>query len=293
MTLKKTNQLRAVTDAVEFIESNLEQELSTEVVASHVGFSPYYFHRVFTGVLGESVSEYIRKRRLSEAAHLVRSCDKPLLEIALLYGFESQEVFTRAFKKMFGITPGRYRSLREIAPYPDKFKATTEMLEHLQGGITMQPKIISREGELVVGMGGAFQQGDSTSIGKLWDRFLPRKDDIKCAKQNYALGVCTPSHPQIEVASADHFVYIAAVPVDSTMVVPAGMVACELPAGRYAVFTHKGPISEIGHTLNYIWGTWLPKGEFEHRDAPDFELYDDRFDPDSEESEFDFYIPIK
>jgi AraC family transcriptional regulator len=293
MTVKKTNQLNSVTDAVEFIESNLDQELSTDIVASHVGFSPYYFHRLFAGVLGESVAEYIRKRRLSESAHLVRSTDKTLLEIGLMYGFESQEVFTRAFKKMFGITPGRYRSLREIAPYPDKFKASVEMLEHLQGGLTMQPKIVTRESELVVGMGGAFQQGDSRSIGKLWDRFLPRKHDIKAAKKTYAVGVCTPTHPQIKVDNADQFVYISALPVTSIKALPEGMVSCELAAGRYAVFTHKGPISEIGHTLNYIWGTWLPKGEFEHRDAPDFELYDDRFDPDSAESEFDFYVPIK
>ena len=293
MTLRKTNQLTSVSDAIEFIESHLDQaDLSTDSVASHVGFSPYYFHRLFTGVLGESVSEYIRKRRLSEAAHLVRSSDKTLLEIGLMYGFESQEVFTRAFKKMFGITPGRYRSFREITPYPDKFKATIEMLEHLQGGLTMQPRIITRESEIAVGMGGAFQQGDSNSIGKLWDRFLPRKDDIKAAKK-YAVGICTPSHPQIKVANADQFVYIAGVPVQSPNSIPEGMVACELPAGRYAVFTHKGPISEIGHTLNYIWGTWLPKGEYEHRDAPDFELYDERFDPDSADSEFDFYVPIK
>ncbi len=292
MTLPKTHQFKAISEAIEFIESKLDQLLSTEMVASHVGFSPYYFHRLFTGVLGESVAEYIRKRRLSEAAQLVHSTDKPLLDIALAYGFDSQEVFTRAFKKMFGITPGRYRSLRPMAPYPEKFKATWEMLEHLQGGLTMQPKIVTREKECVIGMGGAFQQGDSQSIGKLWERFQPRMPAIKKSRP-YAVGVCSPSHPQIPINSPDQFAYIAALPVEAITDVPTGMVGTELSAGRYAVFTHKGPITEIMHTLNYIWGTWLPKGEYERREAPDFELYDERFNPTSADSEFDFYVPIK
>ncbi len=292
MSLPKTHQFKAISEAIEFIERNLDQQLSTEMVTSHVGFSPYYFHRLFTGVLGESIAEYIRKRRLSEAAQLVHSTDKPLLDIALEYGFDSQEVFTRAFKKMFGITPGRYRSLRASTPYPEKFKATWEMLEHLQGGLTMQPKIVTRDREFVIGMGGAFQQGDSKAIGQLWERFQPRMPEIK-KNQPYAIGVCSPTHLQIQLSSPDQFAYIAALPVEAIADLPTGMVGAELSAGRYAVFTHKGPISEIMHTLNYIWGTWLPKGEYERREAPDFELYDDRFDPSGKESEFDFYIPIK
>jgi AraC family transcriptional regulator len=292
MVLKHTNKVSSVAEAIEFIENNLDKPLSGESVATHVGFSPYHFHRMFCALLGESVAEYIRKRRLSEASQLLRASDLPILQIATQFGFESQEVFTRAFKKMFGLTPGRYRALREIAPYPDKLKATMEMLEHLQGGITMEPRIVTRDAERVIGMGGAFEQGAHQAIGKLWDRFLPRKEEIDNSRP-YAVGLCTPKHPDIATNAADQFVYIAGVPVADSTPAPKGMVACELTGGRYAVFTHKGPIADISHTLNYIWGTWLAKGEYEHRDAPDFELYDDRFNPDSADSEFDFYIPIK
>jgi AraC family transcriptional regulator len=166
------------------------------------------------------------------------------------------------------------------------------MLEHLQGGMTMQPRIITREAEMVVGMGGSFQQGDSDSIGKLWDSFIPRTEEIAKSKP-YAIGLCTPKHPSIPVADGDHFVYIAGLPVESADGMPPGMVSAELPAGRYAVFTHKGPISAIKSTISYIWGTWLPKSEYAHREAPDFELYDERFSPNSADSEFDFYIPIE
>lgn len=294
METKRELHLKAVSEAIEFIETHLDRSLAGDIVAAQAGFSPYHFHRVFTAMVGESVAEYVRKRRLSEAAQVLRATDKPLIDVAFQFGFESQEVFTRAFKKMFGITPGRYRSLRECAPYPDKVKATLELLEHLQGGITMEPKIVTRDSERVIGMGGSFEQGDSQAIGKLWDRFVPVMNSIVGGKQPYAVGVCTARHEDIPLKQGDQMIYIAGVPVPSTDIAPPpGMVACELTAGRYAVFTHKGPISDIQHTLNYIWGTWLARGEYEHRDAPDFELYDDRFSADSPDSEFDFYIPIK
>ena len=70
------------------------------------------------------------------------------------------------------------------------------------------------------------------------------------------------------------------------------MVTCEIPASRYAVFTHRGLLINLPHTIKYIWGTWVTKGEYQHKNAPDFELYDERFDPHSESSEFDIYVPI-
>lgn len=293
MMNNKTDYFGSVVQAIDYIETKLDEGVTLNDVALHVGFSPYHFHRVFTALVGESVVDYVRRRRLSEAARQVRDTSLPLLEIGLRYGFDSQETFTRAFKKMFAVTPGKYRSFKDSAHYPEKKKFTREMLEHMhiQGGITMQPKIVTREAETVIGMGGTFEPGDSPSISMLWDKFVSRRPEIKSRNSKYDIGVCCPTHSDIPVDSGK-FVYIAASPVDDKADPPAGMVKTVLPAGRYAVFTHKGPISQLKHTLNYIWGTWMPKAEFEKRDAPDFELYDERFDPESLDGEFDLYIPI-
>ncbi|HEY9713937.1 MAG TPA: AraC family transcriptional regulator, partial [Chroococcales cyanobacterium] len=99
--------------AVDYIEDNFSDADLLENVSAHVGLSAYHFHRVFAGMLGESVMEYARKRRLSEAAVQLQGSTRPIIEIAMDSRFDSQESFTRAFKKMFGITPGAYRKSRQ------------------------------------------------------------------------------------------------------------------------------------------------------------------------------------
>ena len=87
--------------------------------------------------------------------------------------------------------------------------------------------------------------------------------------------------------------YMACTEVTTTSDVPSGMVAKTIPAGRYAVFTHVGPLDGLGHTMHYIFGTWASRSRFELRDAPDLEIYDERFKLGQPDSEVDLYIPIK
>ena len=86
---------------------------------------------------------------------------------------------------------------------------------------------------------------------------------------------------------------MAARPVDSLDDIPDGMVGRTVPEGSYAVFTHVGRLDTLGRTMNYIYGSWVPNSGYELRPGPDLELYDDRFDPASETSEMDIYIPVK
>lgn len=95
--------------ALQYIEINLKSELSLETVASSAATSKYHFHRLFQAYTGMTLASYIRKRRLSNAASELLTTDRRILDIALDYEFESQEAFTRAFKKMFHMTPGEYR----------------------------------------------------------------------------------------------------------------------------------------------------------------------------------------
>lgn len=96
--------------ALQFIENNLKNELSIETVANYVATSKYHFHRLFHSYVGTPLATYIRKRRLSNAATELLTTERRILEIALDYQFESQEAFTRAFKKMFQMTPGQYQA---------------------------------------------------------------------------------------------------------------------------------------------------------------------------------------
>lgn len=99
-----------VHNVLQFIEDNLENELNLDIIARHAAASKYHFHRRFHAYTGTTLASYIRKRRLSSAASKLLTTDQRILEIALDYQFESQEAFTRAFKKMFQMPPNRYRT---------------------------------------------------------------------------------------------------------------------------------------------------------------------------------------
>ena len=97
--------------ALAFIESNLSEAIGVEQIATASGLSVFHFCRLFRRVMGETVMSYVRRRRLSEAAVRLRDEDIRLIELALESGFESQQAFHRAFKRLFDMTPGEFRRL--------------------------------------------------------------------------------------------------------------------------------------------------------------------------------------
>jgi len=100
-----------IQETIEYIEKNLHEELSLESTAQHVGFSKFHYHRIFQKEVGVTVSEYIRYRRIANAANLLLYSDEKIIDIALYYRFESQESFTRSFKKYYQLPPGQYRKI--------------------------------------------------------------------------------------------------------------------------------------------------------------------------------------
>jgi AraC-like DNA-binding protein len=97
-----------------YIETHLHEEIGLEEVASEALLSPYHYHRVFRREVGMTVVDYIRNRRMSLASTALRSTDADILDISLACGFESQEAFTRAFRKLYGMPPGRFRKLFDL-----------------------------------------------------------------------------------------------------------------------------------------------------------------------------------
>lgn len=103
------NQDNIISDLINWIEKNLEQPLSIDNVAEKSGYSKWHLQRMFKKVTGQILGTYIRHRRLTHAALALRLTGKPILDIAMQYRFDSQQTFTRSFKKEFNITPATYR----------------------------------------------------------------------------------------------------------------------------------------------------------------------------------------
>ena len=116
------NYYERIQRSIDYIEEQLTGPIRLEQAASEACFSTSHFYRIFHALVGHSVKEYIRKRRLSEAAARLISHEGRIIDLSFDYQFESQEAFTRAFKKLFGMTPGEYRragNLENVLPRLD------------------------------------------------------------------------------------------------------------------------------------------------------------------------------
>jgi AraC family transcriptional regulator len=150
----------------------------------------------------------------------------------------------------------------------------------------MEPKIVAREAFTVVGM-KYHGKNENNEIPQLWDKFGPRAEEIKhIVDPHVAYGVCGNFDD-----SSHEFDYVAGFEVDSTTEIPEGMVSWDVPAGKYAVFTCTLPT--LGETYQHAYHTWLPQSGYQRAPGPEFELYDESFDPEDPSSKMDAYIPLK
>ena len=282
-------QFYCVEDAIGYIESHLTSACTGKSIAQHVYYSRYHFHRVFADMARETVNNYLRKRRLTEAAIALIETDQRVLDIALMYQFESQASFTRSFKQMFGTTPARYRRNGKHLYHIYKDKIDLGALKLLHQGITMEPKIVTKDTFHVAGI-RYYGANEHDEIGAMWKEFDQRRDQIKNADQSVAYGVCFPIANKAE---ENEFEYIAAVAVPDLNSIPDGMVGRTIEKQRYAVFTHEGSLDNLQTTFHWVMNTYFPKSEFKPLMQPDFEYYDYKFkgkhDP---ESKLDLYFPI-
>ncbi len=281
---------RQMQKAINFIEGRLTSPITLEDIADIANFSMFHFHRMFVVVVGIAPMDYIRRRRLSQAAGELTFTSRPISEIARRFQFVSQASFTRAFRRQFGITPGKLRRtcFAFSAFYPIDVKKEIKR----KGVIKMDVKIMEIDAMKVIGMEVVTTQKNN-SIPQLWDKFNQRCREIQnIATDNVCIGVC----PHVNMKDFDEnseFTYIAGMIVRNFDHVPKGMVTMEIPAQKYAVATHKGTLDTLMDTYNYLYTDWLKNSEYELSPSAEIEWYDHRFKFGCEDSELDLYIPIR
>lgn len=137
-----TDCFERIEKAVSFIEANLKQKLTLEMIAEKAYFSKYHFIRIFSKIIGETVGSYLRRRRISESSKQLIYTNRSIFDIALDYQFESQEAYSRSFKKIYHTSPGRYRKLNNNQIAYGRARLTMKRLYHLSSNVTMKPTII-------------------------------------------------------------------------------------------------------------------------------------------------------
>jgi AraC family transcriptional regulator len=150
----------------------------------------------------------------------------------------------------------------------------------------MEPRIAKVEAFTVVGM-RVHGKNENDEIPQMWQAFGARAKEIKhLVNPHVCYGICANMDE-----STGAFDYVVGIEVDNIADLPEGMVSWNVPEGTYAVFTCTLPT--VGETFRHAYHTWLPQSGYQLTGGPDFELYDEHFDPQDPGSKMDVYIPIK
>ncbi|MDC7126262.1 MAG: helix-turn-helix domain-containing protein [Spirochaetales bacterium] len=108
-------------ETIDYIEENITERLELGKISRAVNLSPFYLHRTFSKTTGTTINSYLRRRQLTEAARMLSFSDRPIMDIALLTGYETQQSFSRIFKSMYKHTPNSFRKRRIFYPLQQRF----------------------------------------------------------------------------------------------------------------------------------------------------------------------------
>ncbi len=280
-----------------YIQRHLDEPLDLNELAAIAYFSPFHFHRIFRGLVGESLMDHIRRLRLERAVHRLRTTGRSILDIALEAGYETHESFTRAFRSQFGLAPSSaregvrltgpegHRSGIHYQPRGEipKFKPLT------QGGAAMDVKIVKRQPARVayVRHVGPYQECEEA-----WHKLCAWAGPRGILKPGAVMiGI---SYDDPEVTPPEKIRYDACVTVDGP-VEPEGEVGVQtLKGGDYAMTVHQGPYEKLIETYNRIFGEWAPRSGRVVSSDPCLEVYlndPHRTEPDRLRTEI--YVPLE
>jgi len=203
--------------AMDYIETNLTRDISYYDIAREIGISVPHFYRLFKRLTGDTVGAYILRRRISLAANDLVDNNKSIVSVALEYGFESHDVFTRAFKRVYGMSPSKYRKSSTLVPLK-RLTAISDQSEEDEN--QMKFSLLHTEGFAVAGLECRALQWDSDgAIGKLWSEFLACLEKNKLIQDKVTMyGIC-----EHETCRNGGFTYMAAIGIDSGTDIPPGM----------------------------------------------------------------------
>ncbi|WP_175866963.1 AraC family transcriptional regulator [Burkholderia contaminans] len=276
--------MNPVGQALWFIETKLDRELTLDGISAHCDMTRFGFSRLFSMNTGWPVMRYVRSRRLTRAAHALAQGAPDILQVALDAGYGSHEAFTRAFRDLFGMTPEDVRARRTL----DGLSLMEPLRMKELKIIDVVPSRFETAGKrLIAGMSDRYTFETNEGIPALWQAFIPYIGTLPGQVDDVTYGVCC--NPDADGS----FEYIAGVEVTSRDRLPAPFRWVELEPQRYAVFEHVGHISTLHQTFYSIWNGWLPKSGFKAVDAPEFERYSADYDPVTGAGVLEIWLPVE
>jgi AraC family transcriptional regulator len=270
------------------VERNLFADLDLTVLAAAAGLSAYHFARQFSARYGFPPMAYVRARRLEVAAERLRNMPRAsLIDLALECGFDSQEGFTRAFVKAFGVSPGRYRAgARPLVT--EILTMTAEVLP--RPNIIQAPSPARKPRLRIAGLAEDFDASTVSGIPALWDRLVPHLP-LRGQLGGGTFGVCCGG------ALPQGLRYLAGVAIAEDAQAPQAFEVVELPARSYLVFRQvmdEGPLHpQMQAGVKTIWGELAPNAGYTLAHAPDLEVYPEDFQDGKAGAWVEWWLPVE
>ena len=273
---------------LEHIDRHLDEQLELGRLARVANFSPFHFHRLFVAWMGETLGDYVRRRRLEIAAQRLATQPRlPVLEVALAVGFGSTEAFGRAFKTHFGATPSAWRQAQ--LRNRDQSKRNLDQARPLPDGHhgLMKVKIIDRQPTTIAYLRHVGPYG--SEISDFWmNEVAPwmQTNDL-FGRPRYGI-----SHDDPGVTDVEKLRYDAAVEVPERFAGAGHHQMTVIPGGRYAMASFKGTDREVGEAWNWLLRDWLPDSGMQLDARPAFEYYPTNAQYNAKTGEFECEICI-
>lgn len=283
--------LAGIQNAINYIEDHLTEEIDLDKAAAVAACSSFYFQRIFGILCDIPLSEYIRNRRLSLAGNELNASDAKVVDIALKYGYESPESFSRAFSKFHGITPS------EAKKNGSKLKSFSRLSVKitLSGGSVMDYKIIEKDSfEIIekVETQPIENEINAKSIPDFWTR-SHNDGTVKSLLENtidktFIFGVCYGNNSD----NAKSFEYSIGAVCDGKTIVPKGFRKNTIPARTWAIFECKGAMPNAMQDMwHKITSEFFPTSGYQPTYEMDIEAYAEG-DMNDENYHSEIWIPV-
>lgn len=257
----------AVRGAVQEVIAQLDCALDLHALARRAALSPFHFHRIFRGMVGETPLELHRRLRMERAAYSLLFEDAPVIAIAFAAGYETHESFSRAFRSRYACSPTEFRQRASAGCAPRRielaarsgihFRSPPEAaptIHFIQGGETMRVEIANMP-ELRVAT--VRHVGPYSRISEAFARLGAIAGPAGLiGPQAAMIGIY---HDDPETTAPAELRSDAAISVAPDAVLPEGVVEQRIAAGRYACAVHQGSYEGLGDAWARLMGEWLPR----------------------------------
>lgn len=286
------DSLEKMNEALNYVEKNLTEDIDFKEVARLAFCSEYHFQRMFSFLAGITLSEYIRRRRLTLAAFELNNSNIRVIDAAIKYGYSSPDSFTRAFQSLHGITPSEARNNgQSLKAYP---RMTFQL--SIKGGSEMNYRIEEKEAFRIVGIKKRVPiifHGVNPEIASMWESLNAETiATLKALSNVEPLGILSAStnfseERMEEKGELDHYIGVA-----TTKECPENLTQLEVSASTWAVFEAVGPFPD---TLQNVWGRiyseWFPSSSYEQTEGPEI-LWNEHKDVTSPTFKSEIWIPV-